>query len=174
VVKLHALVRVVLLAIAMLGCGERPLEPRDPTPGVPHFKVVTFNILTGIEDDPATIEAIGGARADVVSLQEVTPAWLAVISDRYAHEYPHMLFYPSGSAGLGVLSRLPLLDAGFHPGPNGWHPAWHVLVETPAGYMQLLNVHLRSGLDGSGGVVDSYLQTPEDHLYEIQLFTEKC
>ena len=46
-----------------------------------------------------------------------------------------------------------------------------MLVKTPAGWLQILNVHLRSLTVGNGGTVNSYLTTAGDHRYEIQAFT---
>ncbi len=153
------------------GCGPRPLEPRDPTPGVPHFTVKTFNVETGKQNDAATVRAVGQDNADIVCLQETGPKWEAVLEARYADQYPYQLYQPiPGAAGLGVLSRYPILDAGWLAAPNNWHPAWHVLVKTPAGWLQILNVHLRSATDGNGGTVNSYITTSADHRYEIKSF----
>lgn len=160
------------ILVAVCGCGPRPLEPRDPTPGVPHFTVKTFNVETGKQNDGATVSAVGQGNADIVCLQETTAEWESVLEERYADQYPYQLYKPDPeTAGLGVLSRYPILDAGFLSAPNGWHPAWHVLVKTPAGWLQILNVHLRSMMVGNGGSVNSYLTTDGDHRYEIKSFT---
>lgn len=158
--------------LLVVGCGPRPLEPRDPTPGVPHFTVKTFNVATGKHDDAATVSAVGQDNADIVCLQETTPEWEAVLQARYGKQYPYQLYKPTpGAAGLAVLSRYPVLDAGWLWAPNAWHPAWHVLVKTPAGWLQILNVHLRAMTDGNGGTMNSYLTTSGDHRYEIKSFT---
>jgi endonuclease/exonuclease/phosphatase family metal-dependent hydrolase len=172
---LHAAVRPLkftLLCSAVglfaAGCGQPPLEPRDPTPGVPHFSVATYNVLAEIHYDQPTVETIGATHADIICLQEVTNEWEAVIRARYSAEYPNMLFYPEGSGGIAVLSKLRLIDREFHTAPNGWHPAWSVLAETPAGWLDLLVVHLRSLYSGTGGVVEDYLNWGSDHIIEIK------
>lgn len=163
---------VAFLALVVAGCGPRPLEPRDPTPGVPHFKVKTFNVEFGKQNDAATVNAVGQGNPDIVCLQETTAEWEAVLEERYAEQYPYQLYQPKpGAAGLAVLSRYPILDAGFLSAPNGWHPAWHVMVETPAGWLQILDVHLRASTVGNGGTANSYLTTDGDHRYEIKAFT---
>ncbi len=171
--KLRSLLVVSLLFAA--GCGERPLEPRDPTPGVPHYRFATFNVAFPKAGEPSTTSAVGATGADVIALQETNSQWRKALEERYADSYPYMLFHElDGPDGLAVLSRFPLEDRGFLPGPDGWHPAWHVLVSTPAGTVQLLNVHLRAFFDGGGNPVSSYLSTQSDHLYEMKLFVEQC
>jgi endonuclease/exonuclease/phosphatase family metal-dependent hydrolase len=169
---------LAVLALGTVACGERPLEPREPTPGVPHFEIQSYNVQAGDHDDPDTVAAVGKNRSDVVCLQETTPEFEAVLRARYADEYPYQLYqhnHPNpGAAGLAVLSKYPVRDSGWHPGPNGWHPAWHVIVDSPGGSFQILNLHLRSKHDGNGSIVSSYLSSNDDHLYEIQLFLEEC
>lgn len=167
-----------LCALLALACGERPLEPREPTPGVPHYEIQSYNVESGDHDDPATVEAIGKNHSDVICLQETTPEFELVLRQRYADEYPYQLYEHNlpnpGAAGLGVLSKFPVSDSGWHAGPNGWHPAWHVIIDSPSGKFQILNLHLRSKHDGNGNVVSSYLKSNDDHLYEIELFTKQC
>jgi endonuclease/exonuclease/phosphatase family metal-dependent hydrolase len=165
-------------AFLSLACGERPLEPRDPTPGVPHYIVKSYNIEAGDHDDSGTVYAVGAGKADVIFLQEVTPEWEDVIRAKYSERYPHQLFKANipdpGAAGLGVISKFPVRDSEWHPGPNGWYPAWHVYVDTPTGAFQVFNVHLRSGHTGNGNVIQSYLSAGDDHVSHLQTFVEEC
>jgi endonuclease/exonuclease/phosphatase family metal-dependent hydrolase len=166
---------LLLLPALCSGCGEAPLEPREPTPGVPHFVIQTYNVELHAYDDAATVAAVGAANADVIALQETTANWQRVLADTYGDEYPYMLFHGQSSSGdLAILSRFPLEDRGVLPGPNGWHPAWHVLVDSPVGPVQLLNVHLRSYFNGTSNTVESYLTVGDDHLESIEYFTEEC
>jgi endonuclease/exonuclease/phosphatase family metal-dependent hydrolase len=156
-------------------CAEPPLSPRDPTPGVFHFQVKTYNVELNESGNPATVAAVGAGEPDIVLLQEITPAWEAVLRQTYEGTYPHMMFHPvSGAGGLGVLSRFPLEDLGVRPGPADWHPAWHVLAHTPEGPLQLLNVHLRAVFWGRDSDVQAFLRVGEDHLNEIQTFSSDC
>jgi endonuclease/exonuclease/phosphatase (EEP) superfamily protein YafD len=164
-----------LLLLLASSCAERPREPRDPTPGVPHFTIQTFNVKSDEVGDPSTLKAVGAGNADIVCLQETTAEWVVELEAEYADRYPYRLYAPkTTSAWLAVLSRFPVVDGGFHPGPNEWHPAWHFKVQTPAGWLQVLNVHLRSGVDGNGSAVNSYLTASSDHAYEMQLFDSQC
>jgi endonuclease/exonuclease/phosphatase family metal-dependent hydrolase len=169
---MRARLRTSLTLLAVSACGPVPLEPRDPTPGVPHFVVETYNILDTNNGDPLTLEAVGAADADVVCLQEVTPVWEQAVRARYQDVYPFMLFRPrEGSAGLGFLSRFPLTDLGFHEEIHGWHPAWHAQVDTEMGPVQILNVHLRSMFTGRSNAVEAYFSTSADHRLAIEAFS---
>lgn len=160
------------LTAAASGCGPEVLTPRDPTPGVPHFKVATYNVLNEIEGDPATLAAVGATGADVICLQEVTPVWKQALLSRYSAEYPYMLFKDKpGVQGLAVLSRYPLTGSELQF-VGDWHPAWHVSAQTPAGWLQILIVHLRANFHGNGGRINSYVTVEEDHLLETKTFVE--
>jgi endonuclease/exonuclease/phosphatase (EEP) superfamily protein YafD len=168
-----------LLLLMMLGCGTgcssaTGRTPRAPTPGIPNFTVMTFNVHRYESGDEGTIAAIGAPNADVVCLQEPTEAWKQIIEARYRGQYPYMLFAPRDDAGgLAILSHFPLTDRGVMglPGnPAAWHPAWFVLVQTPGGPVQVLNVHLRSEFEGESNFVASWLSSGNDHLYEMSVF----
>src|SRR6185295_15464138 len=145
-----------LAALGALACGKPPLQPSDPTPGAPHFTVMTYNVEFHSAGKVSTLDAIGAKQPDVVALQEMTPGMEAEIRETYAELYPFQLFDSAGGTdGLAVLSRYELIDRGVHPGPGGWHPAWHVDVAIPGVSLQLLNVHLRSLLTGNSGALES-------------------
>jgi endonuclease/exonuclease/phosphatase family metal-dependent hydrolase len=134
---------------------------------------MTFNVHRGRANDESTIAAVGAADADIVCLQETTAEWERVIKERYKDQYAYMLFAPKENAGgLAVLSHFPIVDRGVMPVPGDWHPAWHVLVQTPGGPVQLLNVHLRSLFEGDGMFATNYVATGKDHVYEMSLFME--
>jgi endonuclease/exonuclease/phosphatase family metal-dependent hydrolase len=156
----------------LCACGERPLEPREPTPGVPHFLFATYNVHFPEAGDRNTLEAVATTNADVICLQEINAAWQASLIARYETDYPYRLFHPlDGPDGLGILSRFPLEDYGVRTVPEGWHPAWHVVAITPAGPVQLLNVHLRAVFDGGdGNPFASYFDTGSDHSYELESY----
>jgi len=165
----------LVVGFLLTACGPAPLKPRDATPGMGDFKMQTFNVYQAAFDDPATVEAIGAADADVICLQEIQPQWETVIRKRYAEQYPNMLFHAAlGSDGLGILSRYSLQEQGFHADPIGQHPSWHVIADTPMGPVQLLNLHLRSVFRGETTKVDSYFNLSSDHLEEIQKFSSEC
>jgi endonuclease/exonuclease/phosphatase family metal-dependent hydrolase len=162
------------LAVAVSsGCGWYRLEPRTPNPSAFHFTIATYNLNNDNAADPRTLEAIGMATADVICLQEITELWQMSIESRYAGSYPYRMFKideGGGAAGLGILSRFPIRDGGWHAGPNGWHPAWHYLIDTPNGTFKILNAHLRMATGQHGNAIQSYLRSRADHDFEIRLF----
>jgi endonuclease/exonuclease/phosphatase family metal-dependent hydrolase len=137
--------------------------------------VQSYNVKEGKDDDAATVDAVGAGNADVICLQEVTPAWEQVLRSRYERAYPYMLFHAlPGPEGLGFLSRFPLRDLGFLEEVHGWHPAWHAEADTSMGPVQLLNVHLRSMFTGRSNVVTAYFSRSGDHVEEMHDFAEAC
>ncbi|MFZ5895065.1 MAG: endonuclease/exonuclease/phosphatase family protein [Myxococcota bacterium] len=156
------------LLLALPACGERPLEPREPTPGRVHFTVATFNVEDGKETDASTVEAIGATKADLICLQETGPGWVEVIKQRYATEYPHMLFVPGGTGALAVLSKRRLVSREVYPGEAGGHPSWSLFAETEAGWFSLLNVHLRSLYAAKKGLISDYLTWGSDHVTQLE------
>lgn len=166
----------VLPLLVVAACAEPPLEPREPTPGHAHFRIQTFNVELTDAYDADTVAAVGASGAEIVALQEASSSWKDVLLEQYIDEYPHMLFrLEAGGAGtLAMMSVYPLEDLGFRAGPDDWHPAWHVLVHTPMGAVQILNVHLRPMFSGGDGPVDSYLSVGDDHIAQIELYSDEC
>lgn len=161
------------LAILVVSCGPAPLEPREPTPGVPHFTVATFNVHYPTAGDAQTTAAVAATNADLVFLQETDEAWASALAGEA--RYPYREFkIDRGPRGLSVLSRFPIEDRGLLPAPHDWHPAWRVIVQTPAGSLQVLHVHLRSKFEGAADPVTDYVRTPIDHRREIEQFFAAC
>lgn len=155
--------------VAAQGCGSPPLEPREPTPGVFHLRVMTYNIQVDDNGSPSTLAAIGKPDADIVCIQEADWDWPDAIREAYGDEYPHQIFHdadhPAGA--MAVLSRYPLTDLGVRLDENGWHPALRLQVETPRGVIDILHVHLRPVFSGEANAISSYLQVDDDHLMQI-------
>jgi vancomycin resistance protein VanJ len=162
--------RWLLLFTLLASCGQRPLEPRDPDPGVPHFVVASFNIFDERSTRPETIEAIGATGADVIALQETTPESEAIIRARYAEKYPYSLF----KLGIGFLSSFPMTERDYLPSFDGWHSGLHVSVETPAGIVELLNVHLAAPEGRFLKSLSSMADLPRVHREQMQDFVDKC
>jgi endonuclease/exonuclease/phosphatase family metal-dependent hydrolase len=136
---------------------------------------MSYNVEFHSAGEPTTLDAIGAQQADIVALQEMTFDTQALLEERYGALYPYQLYQSAGgTSGLAVLSRFELTDQGVRPGPNGWHPAWHVRVDVPGVPLQLLNVHLRSVFSGSPNPLASLVNTGEDHLFEIEDFSAQC
>jgi endonuclease/exonuclease/phosphatase (EEP) superfamily protein YafD len=82
---------------------------RGPDSNGPKLRVATFNLLWLNDDLDALVVAIRALDADVVALQEVTPASAAAIETALDSAYPHrLLFSRPKAAGMGLISRIPL------------------------------------------------------------------
>ena len=162
---------VLLLALFIAGCGGRAARTAvAPLPAEPHVSVMTFNVNVGMAGDPSTVDAVAHQDADVIFLQESTPQWESAIRQRFGESYPHMAFkqcLPAG--GLAVLSRLPIESIDYLPAEN-WFPAARVVVASPLGRLQVLNVHLRPPVSAKGSVVSGYFTTPPVRRHEISAF----
>jgi endonuclease/exonuclease/phosphatase family metal-dependent hydrolase len=162
---------VALVAVSAAGCISAPLEPREPTPGVPHFTVMTYNVHQERSGDASTVAAVGAADADILCLQEINEAWAQVLKPRYAARYPVMLFATTEDyGGLAILSKYPLEDRGVLHFGKDFHPAWSVIADTPGGRVQVMHVHLRAMLDGDSNAASNFLGTSSDHVAELESF----
>jgi vancomycin resistance protein VanJ len=162
---------LVLPALALAGCAARPTRvAADPPFQVPHVGVMTFNLNYGLAGDDATLEAVAQPDADVVCLQETSEAWESLLRARFGATFPHMAFrHELGAGGLGVLSKLPIESVEYLR-PGDWFPAARVVLATPIGRLQLLNVHLRPPVSDSGSIVGGYFKTPAIRQREIGHF----
>jgi endonuclease/exonuclease/phosphatase family metal-dependent hydrolase len=171
----HPFALELLAAVAAVtGVGCTPLPPPAPAraaAGTAAVTVMSYNVNFGIPGDAETVEAIAGGGADVVFLQETTPEWEERLRERLAAAYPHMAFHHSaGAGGLAVLSRYPFRSGRILPSPKGWFPAWTVVVSTPIGPLQALNVHLRPPVSDSGSWVSGYFTTRPVRQAEIRTY----
>ena len=166
------LIALFLLMGTLSACIEEGMQPRSPTPGVPHFTIATFNAHLKRAEDPETVRAIGAIGADIICLQETNEAWERAITENYGDEYPYILFHHEGasSSGLGIISKYPIEDFGVIDPFKESHPGWLLLAETPMGKVQMLNLHLRAPYNKHDGVPGLFA-VEEDHRKEIRYFT---
>jgi len=165
-------VKDLVVAAAVMGllsgCGGASGSPRTPTPGSPRLTVMTYNVNFGLAGEPATLAAIRAGRADVVFLQETNEGWEDALRAELAGAYPHMAFrHCCRAGGLAVLSRSPILERELVPSPSGWFPSWRVIVRTPLGPVQAVNVHLHPAVSDSGSWISGAYTTPRLRLAEI-------
>jgi endonuclease/exonuclease/phosphatase family metal-dependent hydrolase len=137
------------------------------------FAVMTYNVNYANPDTAGSMDAIATADADVVLLQEVTPAWQAVLEKRFAKLYPHRAFHAAGVGGMAVLSKHEITaeELWLHP-KGGFSPAQRLVVESPIGTIQIVNVHLRANID-KGSWVIGWTTTPAIRLREIETYWKK-
>lgn len=165
----------VMAIILGASCSVQESTPNEPQPSGPTLRVLTYNVNYGLAGDAETLAAIGEAEADVVVLQETTPAWERAIRESHplSERYPHMRFHHDrGAGGLAILARFPLQEQEIIEAPSEWFPAWRLVVDSPLGTVQLLAVHLRPPVSDSGSVVSGYLSTPPVREQEIVEYLE--
>ncbi|QDG53615.1 endonuclease/exonuclease/phosphatase family protein [Persicimonas caeni] len=164
-----------LLATSLSASCSTPKPRSEPAPNQPHVRVMSYNVNYGLAGDPAAIEAIRRGGTDVVFLQETTPAWETKLREELAADYPYMHFrHCCGAGGLAVLSKHPLRLADYMQAPRGgWFPGWRVVVDSPIGELQVLNVHLRPPVSDTGSVVSGYFSTGDIRRRQIETFWEK-
>ncbi|KPK83563.1 MAG: hypothetical protein AMJ81_07925 [Phycisphaerae bacterium SM23_33] len=129
------------ICVSLLGTGCQ----RPPVPATgPTFSVLTQNVCYTMPAAERTVQAIRQADADVVCLQETSPAWEALLRKELGEQYRYMRFrHVAGAGGQGFLSKFRFEDVYYRKAEGTWHPGWLIRVDTPAGRVQILNVHLR-------------------------------
>lgn len=105
---LVAAAHLALLLPAMTG------EPAPPPASATALRVVTANVLFANEHLRELLDEVVAADADVVALQEVTPAVVGALTDAFA-TYPHReVMALDGARGGAVFSRVALRDVVVH------------------------------------------------------------
>src|SRR5688500_11470235 len=133
--------------MVVAGCAARPKDRASGPVEGPSLRVMTYNVNFGGAGMELAVAAIAEADADLVCLQETTPAWERVLKRALAQTYPHMQFrHSAGAGGQAFLSKFELEDDAYVRETPGWFPGWIVKTKTPIGIVQLVNVHLRPPL----------------------------
>jgi endonuclease/exonuclease/phosphatase (EEP) superfamily protein YafD len=75
-----------------------------------HVRVMTYNLGSGRVPPEALVELLADAGTDVVGLQELAADQAAAIEGTLAERYPYRVLHGTGVAGIGLLSRYPILE----------------------------------------------------------------
>jgi endonuclease/exonuclease/phosphatase (EEP) superfamily protein YafD len=151
--------------------GRERFVPPPVLAGAPELRVLSFNINYGVGHDPSNVAVVAETDADLVLLQETTEQSEAAFREALAGTYPHVLFRDCCNAGgLGVMSKHPIHEETYLEPTVGWFPAWRVVVDTPLGPVQVLDVHLRPPMSDGGSWVAGYFTTRDDRRKEIEAF----
>jgi endonuclease/exonuclease/phosphatase (EEP) superfamily protein YafD len=134
---------MVLVLAAIAACGRPTPSPRDGA----SLRVLTYNVYVGNPDLAGTAALIGRLDADVVVLQETTPAFADTVRQQLGDRYPYMDFHtgPLGN-GPGVLARAAPTAARYAAskvGMNGW---WVGTFSLGGRAVQIVDVHLHPTL----------------------------
>ncbi|MEO8705886.1 MAG: endonuclease/exonuclease/phosphatase family protein [Kofleriaceae bacterium] len=136
----------------------------------PHVRLMTYNLNYGNPTPKVSMDAIANADCDIVVLQEISEAWRTALRDRFGKQYPHHAYRLHGhGGGQAVLSKLPLTsEEAWAPLQGaGWFPARRIVVASPLGPLQILNVHLRPARD-DGSWIKGFTSTPPLRKKEIE------
>jgi endonuclease/exonuclease/phosphatase family metal-dependent hydrolase len=166
--------RAPLIAL-LVACGSNgggstvsstPPTPQ-PTPNLVlpgRMRVMTYNVNFGGRGDRAGVEAVASASPDIVLFQETTPEWesalVAGLGARLAHHHFEDTQGNWAAGGMGVMARWPISKVERLDGGEPFY-AHRVIVETPRGPIQLLNLHLRPPMSESGSWVVGFFSTRE-------------
>ncbi|MBU1219856.1 endonuclease/exonuclease/phosphatase family protein [Myxococcota bacterium] len=179
---------VFLLTTVWAGCADETKHSDTLSTGrysarayktVKHFEKInsdlfvgTWNVNFGLGGNTEMIEFMGRSGAQIILLQETTPAWENEINRKLSKIFPHRNFHHRGGAGgIGVISKLPLKTVKIiDPPSRGWFPAMLVSVSVKNKVVQLLNVHLHPPFDDKGSIVKGYFSSPPIRLAEMKKY----
>ncbi|MHB8874062.1 MAG: endonuclease/exonuclease/phosphatase family protein [Myxococcaceae bacterium] len=169
--------RAVLLGVPViaLAAGEWGLtvwtraRPEKRIERGRHFTVVTFNLLYEGGSTSASAKMLPALDADLLALQEFTPAYERALTPLLAREYPYHASSPRpGATGYGLYSKYPLQNVTLL-GPHAWPFAQCFNVVLPEGPLRACNVHFSSpqrALLGGGNLWDGLLRTEGQRTLE--------
>ena len=160
---------LLALSTTVVGCAASARIPRVAAPDQPTLRVMTYNINFGGRGDPQALAAVRSGDADVVFLQETTPAWEHAFKRMFSKTFPHQrwLHVRGGAGGMAVLSKWPFALEAIPAGP-GWFEAIRAEVTTPIGPVEVLSVHLRPPVSDSGSFISGHFTTPKVRKAELQ------
>ena len=114
----------------------------------PLLRVAQMNLLQPNDEHAATLEAALATDADVLSFQEVSPAWADALADCLAARYPYSCVVPGTNCyGIALFSRIRFEDA--HVFHLSGTPAIDATLRTASGTVRVLCVHATSPGDYS-------------------------
>lgn len=140
----------MVVVIAIAGCGRKP-APRSSA----SLRVLTYNVYVGNPDVAGTARLIERIDADVVVMQETTPAFADEVRRRLGDRYPYMEFHvgPLGN-GPGVLARSAPSTAHYAPSTIGMNGVWVGTFGMGGRAVQIVDVHLHPTLPKSTNPID--------------------
>lgn len=139
------------------------------------LRLMTYNVNYANPDLETTLDAIAKADADVVVLQEVDARWEKALEKRFKTQYAHQIYrlHTRGPGGLAVLSKDDITTEETLLSPyKGWFFSDRLVIDSPLGALQILNVHLRPAID-NGSWIKGFFTTRSIRLREIKSYWKK-
>jgi endonuclease/exonuclease/phosphatase (EEP) superfamily protein YafD len=168
----NTVLRLVIVSVFAIGCARSATRKPATAPlTMPKLSVMTYNVNFGIAGDPETMGVVEKHDPDIVFFQETNDLWVDSLKSRLGPSYPHVSFRVDDpyAAGVGVMSKYPIVSSEFLPKVD-WFPAQKVVLDTPIGHVQVLNVHLRPPVRPAG-FVGGAIYTPSVRHREVVSFT---
>jgi len=135
--------------------------------------LLTYNVNFG-RTDPGVVKILDTLDADIVCLQETTPDWENLLRKNMSQKYSHILFkHCCRAGGLAVLSKFAIKKDTYISNDIGWFPGWWLLFDTPLGEIQVLNLHLKPGINEKGKagfLAREFFKAQKLHIKELTLF----
>ena len=131
------------------------------------LRVVTFNQLYTNERVEEVLDALSAQDADVIALQELSPAVADALQTRLKDMYPYADFRPSRETeGVGLFSRYPITDVIYK-----WKPqVQRATVDVRGADVTVLNVHAPAPYrSGSTGPLAAYDPQQREPRFEVLL-----
>ncbi len=136
--------RVTLAAGAILGLIFAAMFGGRFLPGLPGadaaaptLRVLTYNLGAERLDPAVAFQVFDQVQADVIGLQELTPATARALSAR--GDYPYQLVDPYGPT-TGLLSRYPILASQLYHSPHG-RSFWGAVLDWNGQAVTVFNLH---------------------------------
>jgi vancomycin resistance protein VanJ len=82
----------------------------NPEPHCVELRVMTHNVAAGGASPDRLLPALEASGADVIALEEVALSQAAALETALLDEYPYRILAPDGLAGVGLLSRYPIVE----------------------------------------------------------------
>jgi endonuclease/exonuclease/phosphatase (EEP) superfamily protein YafD len=146
-----------------------PNGPPDPRPEGPELRVIGINLLVGSADLTELDSLARDYDADLIVLSELTPdATSEIRSSPLGRRFPHMVLDPHvGSAGTGLISRLPLRQLPAEGHGNDLPTVIADAAVPGAGQVEVYAIHPYPPLEGAaaaqiGRYLDAIPAAPED------------
>ena len=103
---------------------------------------------------------------------------IKLISISLKNHYPYYEFNDwdneidlPAAGGIGFLSKYPIISTTIIPSPSEWFPGQLIIIDTPIGEIQFLNLHLRPPLTHSAlPLPHAYFTSKKDREREVQWY----
>jgi vancomycin resistance protein VanJ len=134
----------------------------------PHFRLLTYNIHAETEQLQPMLAVIGAVDADVVAIQELSPAAATTFARELAADYPYQALHPNHTnpiLGQGLLSRYPIETDEYWQVHLGHQRAVIVIAERP---IVVYNTHpIHPFVPSDGSVLPFNLRPRQQEIDEL-------